>query len=63
MFLAASTIATDYSSMWDINIGEWTQQAIDKGYCSRITEEFAVLGFVEQGWVTGPGEHHMVNLA
>jgi hypothetical protein len=49
--------------MWDINIGEWTQQAIDKGYCSRITEEFAILGFVEQEWVTGPGEHHIVHLA
>ena len=63
MFLAASTIAIDYSPMWDINIGELTQHAIDKGYYFRITEEFAILGFVEQGWVTGPGEHHMVNLA
>ena len=49
------TIATDYSPMWDINIGEWTQKAIDNDYRSRLTEEFQILGFVEQGWVTGPG--------
>ena len=49
------TIATDYSPMWDVNIGEWTQKAIDNGYRSRLTEEFQILGFVKQGWVTGPG--------
>lgn len=49
------TIATDYSPLWDLNLGEWTQEAIDNGYRSRLTEEFAILGFVENGWVTGPG--------
>ncbi len=49
------TIATDYSPLWDVNIGEWTQEAIDNGYRSRLIEEFQILGFVEQGWVTGPG--------
>lgn len=49
------TIATDYSPLWDMNLGEWTQAAIDSGYTSRLTEEFAILGFVEQGWITGPG--------
>lgn len=49
------TIATDYSPLWDVNLGEWTQEAIDKGYRSRLTEEFAILGFVERGWITGPG--------
>jgi hypothetical protein len=49
------TIATDYSPLWDVNLGEWTQTAIDNGYRSRLTEEFAILGFVERGWVTGPG--------
>jgi hypothetical protein len=48
------TIATDYSPMWDLNLGQWTQQAIDNDYRSRLTEEFAILGFVEKGWVTGP---------
>jgi hypothetical protein len=47
------TIATDYSPLWDINAGVWTQEAIDNGYRSRLTEEFAILGFVEQGWITG----------
>ncbi|MEP2651382.1 MAG: hypothetical protein ABJH06_05235 [Paraglaciecola sp.] len=49
------TIATDYSPLWDLNLGEWTQEAVDKGYRSRMTEEFAILGMVERGFVTGPG--------
>jgi hypothetical protein len=49
------TIATDYSPLWDINLGVWTQEAIDNGYRSRLTEEFAILGFVQDGWITGPG--------
>jgi hypothetical protein len=49
------TVATDYSPLWDVNLGEWTQAAIDNGYRSRLTEEFAILGFVQRGWITGPG--------
>ncbi len=49
------TVATDYSPLWDMNLGEWTQEAIDNGYTSRLTEEFAILGFAQQGWLTGPG--------
>jgi hypothetical protein len=49
------SVATDYSPLWDVNLGEWTQEAIDKGYRSRVTEEFQILGLVEQGWITGPG--------
>lgn len=49
------TVATDYSPLWDINAAQWTQEAIDNGYRSRLTEEFAILGFVQKGWLTGPG--------
>ena len=49
------TIATDYSPLWDLNLGEWTQEAIDNGYRARVTEEFEILGMVERGWMTGPG--------
>ena len=49
------TIATDYSPLWDINIGEWTQAAIAKHYRSRVTGEFQMLGYVLNGWMTGPG--------
>lgn len=49
------TIATDYSPLWDLNVGEWTQEAIDNGYTSRVIEEFQILGLVQQGWITGPG--------
>ena len=49
------TIATDYSPLWDLNLGEWTADAVEKGYRSRMTEEFSILGMVERGFVTGPG--------
>jgi hypothetical protein len=49
------TIATDYSPLWDINLGVWTDEAVANGYRARVTEEFEILGLVEQGWITGPG--------
>jgi len=49
------TIATDYSPLWDLNVGEWTQKAIENGYRSRLTEEFAILGMAQKGWLTAPG--------
>lgn len=55
VFGGIPTVATDYSPLWDVNVGEWTKKAIDLGYRSRLTEEFAILGFVQQGWITGPG--------
>ena len=47
------TIATDYSPLWDLNPYVWTEEAIAKGYRSRLTEEFDILGKVEKGWATG----------
>ena len=49
------TVATDYSPLWDLNLGEWTEEAIERGYRSRLTEEFQILGMVQRGFVTGPG--------
>jgi hypothetical protein len=49
------TIATDYSPLWDLNPVVWTQEAIDAGYRSRVTEEFYILGLVQDGWMTGLG--------
>lgn len=49
------TVATDYSPLWDINLGEWTQEAIDRGYRGRLSEEFQILFNVENGFLTGPG--------
>ena len=49
------TIATDYSPLWDMNEGEWTEEAIYNGYRSRVTEESQPLGLVQDGWITGPG--------
>jgi hypothetical protein len=55
VFGGIPTVATDYSPLWDFNAAEWTKEAIDKGYRSRVIEEFQILGLVEQGWLTGPG--------
>ncbi|MGI8550942.1 MAG: hypothetical protein ACR2PL_09180, partial [Dehalococcoidia bacterium] len=48
------TVTLDYSPLWDLNLGEWTPDAISQGYRARVTEEFQILGLVEQGWITGP---------
>jgi hypothetical protein len=47
------TVANDYSPFWDINPAVWTQRAIELGYRSRMTEEFAVLGMAQKAWVPG----------
>jgi hypothetical protein len=49
------TVATDYSPLWDLNAYQWTPEAVAKGYRARVSDEFAVLGLAEQGWITGPG--------
>jgi hypothetical protein len=38
-----------------VNFGEWTPNAVANGYVSRQTEEFAILGLVLRGFLTGPG--------
>ena len=48
------TIATDYSPLWDVNLGFWSNEALENHYDSRVSEEFQILGLVEQGWITGP---------
>ena len=54
VFGGIPTIATDYSPLWDANIYEWTEEAIERGYRSRNFEEFRILGLAVQGWITGP---------
>jgi len=49
------TIALDYSPLWDVNLYEWTPDAIAKGYRSQLREEFQILGLVERGFLTGLG--------
>ncbi len=51
---AIPTVALDYSPMWDLNLLEWTQAAIDNGYRARVTDEFQALGLIQNGWLTGP---------
>ena len=49
------TVATDYSPLWDVNVGEWTADAVNKGYRSRVIDEFQYLSLVQKGFITGPG--------
>ncbi|NJM91271.1 MAG: hypothetical protein HC863_03235 [Myxococcales bacterium] len=49
------TVATDYSPLWDVNFGVWTEAAIARGYRSRLTEEFQILGMAARGFLTGVG--------
>ena len=53
IFGGVPTIAGDYSPMWDMNLSEWTPEAIDKGYRSRLIEEFQILRFARDGWLKG----------
>ena len=48
------TLALDYSPAWDINLYEWTQDAIDKGHRQQLREEFQILTYVVDGLLTGP---------
>jgi hypothetical protein len=48
------TTASDYSPVWDANLYEWTQDAIDKGYRGLLTEEFRILKLARDGYITGP---------
>ena len=47
------TNATDYSPIWDAQLYEWTQDAINKGYRGQLREEFQILTFVQDGLLTG----------
>jgi hypothetical protein len=49
------TVATDYSPLWDANVGMWTNEAIQKNWRSRVIDEFQILALVEAGAITGPG--------
>jgi hypothetical protein len=47
-------VATDYSPLWDVNVGQWTRNAISRGYRSRMIDEFQYLEMVRLGHITGP---------
>jgi hypothetical protein len=56
VFGGIPTVALDYSPIWDMNVGVWTDEAVERGYRSRMIEEFQFLGFVQQGHIGGaPG--------
>ena len=54
VFGGVPTIALDYSPLWDLNLGVWTDEAIEMGYRSRLIDEFQLLALAEKGFLTGP---------
>ena len=54
IFGGVPTIAGDYSPIWDLQMGEWTKEAVANGYRSRLIDEFTVLRFAKDGFLTGP---------
>jgi len=54
-FGGVPTVATDYSPVWDANVYEWTEEAIEKGYRGILIEEFRILKLARDGYITGPG--------
>ena len=46
--------SNDYSPAWDLNLGFWTEKAINLGYRARVIDEFQILSLVRDGWITGP---------
>ena len=41
------TLALDYSPAWDVNLYEWTQDAVEQGYRQQLREEFQILTYVQ----------------
>ena len=54
VFGGVPTIAGDYSPIWDLQLGEWSQEAVARGYRSRLIDEFTILRFAQGGFITGP---------
>jgi hypothetical protein len=53
VFDSAPGVRDGYSPMWDLYLGWWTQEAIDKGYRAAVHGELEWLTLVEKGWITG----------
>lgn len=49
------TVTNTYSPFWDVNLGEWTQYAVESNYRTRNKDAAQYLGFVEQGYIVSPG--------
>lgn len=54
VFGGVPTIAGDYSPIWDLQLGEWSKEAVAQGYRSRLIDEFTILRFAEGGFLTAP---------
>jgi hypothetical protein len=48
-------VSGGYSPLWDLNLGVWTESAIQSGVRKLVTGATELLQAVDQGAVTGPG--------
>lgn len=48
------SVATDYSPLWDVNLGRWTDYAVAANLRHRLVGEFLYLGQVARGYITAP---------
>jgi hypothetical protein len=46
--------ANAYSPLWDAQVGQWTQRAIDEHRNVRQTDENEILNLAAEGYITGP---------
>jgi len=53
--LADPRHANAYSPLWDVQLGQWTHNAVAYGKNTRQTDENVILNLVGDGYITGPG--------
>ncbi|MCU0490323.1 MAG: hypothetical protein MUD01_01850 [Chloroflexaceae bacterium] len=54
VFGGIPTVNLDYSPLWRLMLGKWSQEAIDKGYRTRIIDLFQVHQYETRGYYTSP---------
>ncbi len=50
------TLTLDYSPMWNGQLYEWTDDAVQKSYRQQLREEFQILTYAQDGLITGPNK-------
>lgn len=54
VFGGIPTYNLDYSPLWDAMLLQWTPEAIEAGYDTRLIDAFQALQYETRGYITGP---------
>jgi hypothetical protein len=54
VFGGIPTVNLDYSPLWDAMLLQWTDDAVEQGYSTRIIDAFQALQYETRGHLTGP---------